>query len=67
PLAPGTKRVKEDWENLFFFGMVGSMVFGAALVYYKPDTNVQSWAMKEAKARMESRGETIEYKPKEQQ
>ena len=43
------------------------MVFGTALVYYKPDTNVQSWAMREAKARMESRGENIEYKSKEQQ
>ncbi|KAF8932004.1 Ndufb11, NADH dehydrogenase 1 beta subcomplex subunit [Dissophora ornata] len=63
PLPAGTKRVKEDWENIFMYGLMGSMVFGTALVYYKPDTNIQTWAMKEAKARMEAKGEVVEYKP----
>ncbi|KAF9170738.1 hypothetical protein BGX21_001612 [Mortierella sp. AD011] len=65
PLAPGAKRVKGDWENMFLYGFGGSMVFGTALVYYKPDTNVQTWAYKEAKARMEARGEPVEYKKQE--
>ncbi|KAI1313073.1 hypothetical protein EDD11_002710 [Mortierella claussenii] len=65
PLAPGTKRVKEDWENLFFYGFFGCMAFGAAVLYYKPDTNVQTWALREAKARMEASGQTVEYKKQE--
>jgi len=38
PLPPGQKRVKEDWENVWYFGMFGTMVFAAVLLYYKPDT-----------------------------
>ncbi|KAF9313225.1 hypothetical protein BG003_005487 [Podila horticola] len=65
PLPAGTKRVKEDWESLFFYGFMGSMVFGTAVIYYKPDTNVHTWAYREAKARMEARGEAVEYKKQE--
>jgi len=63
PPAPGTKRVKEDWENMWYAGMFGSMGLAAVLLYYKPDTTIQTWALKEAKARMEARGESVEYKP----
>lgn len=38
PLPPGQKRVKEDWENIWYFGMFGSMALAAVLLYYKPDT-----------------------------
>ncbi|KAF9386055.1 hypothetical protein CPC16_007730 [Podila verticillata] len=65
PLPAGTKRVKEDWEPMFFYGFMGSMVFGTAVIYYKPDTNVHTWAYREAKARMEARGEPVEYKKQE--
>ncbi|KAF9956607.1 hypothetical protein BGZ65_002562 [Modicella reniformis] len=67
PLPPGTKRVKEDWENMYIYGFMGSMVVGTAIVYYKPDTNVHSWAYREAKARMEARGEDVKYKPEQQE
>ncbi|KAG0223436.1 ESSS subunit of NADH:ubiquinone oxidoreductase-domain-containing protein [Mortierella sp. GBAus27b] len=67
PLPPGVKRVKEDWENLYFYGFFGSMIAGTVFMYYKPDTNVHSWAYREAKARLEARGEKIEYKPEDQQ
>ncbi|KAI0067725.1 hypothetical protein BV25DRAFT_1876391 [Artomyces pyxidatus] len=63
PLPPGQKRVKEDWENLWYIGMFGGMGLAAVLLYYKPDTSIQTWALKEAKARMEARGEKVEYKP----
>jgi len=63
PLAPGQKRVKEDWENIWYFGMFGSMGLAAVLLYYKPDTSIQGWALKEAKARMEARGEKVHYEP----
>ncbi|KAH8102463.1 Ndufb11, NADH dehydrogenase 1 beta subcomplex subunit [Cristinia sonorae] len=61
PLPPGQKRVKEPWERIWFWGMYGSMAVGAVLLYYKPDTSIQSWALKEAKARMEARGEKTDY------
>ncbi|KAI9242165.1 MAG: hypothetical protein BYD32DRAFT_457208 [Podila humilis] len=38
----GEKRVKEDWEPLFIYGFMGSMVFGTAVIYYKPDTYVHT-------------------------
>ncbi|TFY83595.1 hypothetical protein EWM64_g425 [Hericium alpestre] len=63
PLPPGQKRVKEDWENIWYLGMFGTMGLATLLLYYKPDTSIQRWALKEAKERMEARGETVEYKP----
>ncbi|PFH54540.1 hypothetical protein AMATHDRAFT_135062 [Amanita thiersii Skay4041] len=63
PLPPGQKRVKEDWENIWYIGMFGSMAFAALMLYYKPDTSIQTWALQEAKARMEARGEKYTYEP----
>jgi hypothetical protein len=63
PTPPGQKRVKEDWETIWHVGMFGTMGLTAVLLYYKPDTSIQSWALKEAKQRMEARGENYEYKP----
>ncbi|KAF9229354.1 hypothetical protein BS17DRAFT_723032, partial [Gyrodon lividus] len=82
PLPPGQKRVKEDWENIWYIGMFGSMAAAAVLLYYKPDTrrvvlfppvpstsnylslsSIQTWALKEAKERMEARGEKYKYEP----
>ncbi|ESK87879.1 nadh dehydrogenase 1 beta subcomplex [Moniliophthora roreri MCA 2997] len=63
PLPPGQKRVKEGWENIWYIGMFGSMAFAAVMLYYKPDTSVQTWALKEAKERMEVRGEKYKYEP----
>ncbi|KAH6917319.1 ESSS subunit of NADH:ubiquinone oxidoreductase-domain-containing protein [Coprinopsis sp. MPI-PUGE-AT-0042] len=63
PPPPGQKRVKEDWENVFMVGMFGTMAFASVMLYYKPDTTIQSWALKEAKERMEARGEKFRYEP----
>ena len=84
-MPPGQKRVKEDWENVWYIGMFGGMGAVGVLLYYKPDTryvrellllvkfdeidtdmlrcSIQTWALKEAKERMEARGEKVEYKP----
>lgn len=35
----GQKRVKEDWENIYYWGMGGGMAIAAVLLYYKPDTS----------------------------
>jgi len=63
PLPPGQKRVKEDWENIWYIGMFGTMAFAAVMLFYKPDTSIQTWALEEAKARMEARGEKYKYEP----
>ncbi|KIP12438.1 hypothetical protein PHLGIDRAFT_123987 [Phlebiopsis gigantea 11061_1 CR5-6] len=61
PLPPGQKRKKEDWENMWYIGMYGTMAVASVLLYYKPDTSIQTWALQEAKARMEARGEKTHY------
>ena len=35
---PGEKRVKEGWENVFYFGYVGSFVVACIAYAFKPDT-----------------------------
>ncbi|KIY47018.1 Ndufb11, NADH dehydrogenase 1 beta subcomplex subunit [Fistulina hepatica ATCC 64428] len=64
PPPPGKKRVKEGWENIWYIGMFGSMTFGAVMYYYKPGSSIQTWALEEAKQRMEARGEAYKYEPK---
>jgi len=43
--------------------MYGSMLLGGVLLYFKPDTSIQTWALKEAKQRMDARGEKYKYEP----
>jgi len=43
--------------------MFGAMLFASVMLYYKPDTDIQTWALKEAKERMEARGEKYKYEP----
>ncbi|TKY90180.1 hypothetical protein EX895_000178 [Sporisorium graminicola] len=59
----GQKRQKEDWENMYYFGLFGGMVFAGVVLLYKPDTSIQTWAMSEAKKRLESSGDVWQYKP----
>ncbi|KIJ45111.1 hypothetical protein M422DRAFT_167464 [Sphaerobolus stellatus SS14] len=63
PPPAGQKRKREDWELIWYWGMGGSLVVAVVGLYFKPDTSIQTWALKEAKARMEARGEATEYKP----
>jgi ESSS subunit of NADH:ubiquinone oxidoreductase (complex I) len=80
PPPPGQKRVREDWEMIWYVGMFGGMGVAGVLHYYKPDTryvltmrqsfdcsshlvSIQTWALAEAKARMEARGEKYKYEP----
>ena len=30
--------MKEDWENIWYIGMFGTMAFAGVMLYYKPDT-----------------------------
>ncbi|CAK5280555.1 unnamed protein product [Mycena citricolor] len=61
PPPPGFQRIKQPWENVWYYGMYGTMLVGGVLMYFKPDTSIQTWALKEAKLRMEERGEKYQY------
>ncbi|CAG8718042.1 2666_t:CDS:2, partial [Acaulospora morrowiae] len=61
PLPPGQKRVKEDWENIWYFGMGGCLLLGIVIAIYKPDTSIQSWALKEAEKRLKERNVSLDY------
>ncbi|SPO19796.1 uncharacterized protein UTRI_00188_B [Ustilago trichophora] len=59
----GQKRQKQDWENMWYFGLFGGMAFAGVVLMYKPDTSIQTWAMAEAKKRLEASGDVWQYKP----
>ncbi|CCF53872.1 hypothetical protein NDA11_007143 [Ustilago hordei] len=59
----GGKRQKEDWENMYYIGLFGGMAFAGIVLMYKPDTSIQSWAMVEARKRLEASGDVWQYKP----
>ncbi|KAI0030651.1 ESSS subunit of NADH:ubiquinone oxidoreductase-domain-containing protein [Vararia minispora EC-137] len=60
-LAPGQRRKWEWWEPYWYFGIFGGMGLATVGLYYKPDTSIKTWALQEAKSRMEARGEATDY------
>jgi len=62
PLPAGQKRKREDWELIWYFGMFGGMALAAVGLYFKPDTSIQTWALKEAKDRMDASDTEWQYK-----
>ncbi|BGP01131.1 hypothetical protein NBRC10512_000480 [Rhodotorula toruloides] len=61
PLKPGQKRVKEDWENIYYYGFGGTCLLTAIGLYYKRDTSIQTWARAEAMKKMEAEGTLPTY------
>lgn len=55
-VKPGEKYKNEGWEKPFFWGFCGSLVLFAAIVPFKPDTSIQTWALEEARRRLEAEG-----------
>jgi len=55
-VKPGQKYVKEGWENIFYFGFIGSLVVAGIAYVFKPDTSIQTWALEEARRRLEAEG-----------
>merc|ERR1712230_249449 len=43
-------------ENIWYYGFFGSLVFGLVGYCYKPDTSIQTWALEEARRRLEAEG-----------
>ncbi|KAF2206708.1 hypothetical protein CERZMDRAFT_115621 [Cercospora zeae-maydis SCOH1-5] len=55
-VKPGEKYENEGWENVWFYGFFGTMAFGVIGYCYKPDTSIQTWALEEARRRLEAEG-----------
>ncbi|KAL9030125.1 MAG: hypothetical protein Q9196_001716 [Gyalolechia fulgens] len=55
-IPPGEKREKEGWENVWIYGFFGGLLMGVVAYAYKPDTSIQTWALEEARRRLEIEG-----------
>ncbi|KAH8697501.1 ESSS subunit of NADH:ubiquinone oxidoreductase-domain-containing protein [Talaromyces proteolyticus] len=55
-VKPGQKYVKEGWENVWYYGFIGSLVAAGVAYVFKPDTSIQTWALEEARRRLEAEG-----------
>ncbi|PVF93412.1 hypothetical protein CPB86DRAFT_715471 [Serendipita vermifera] len=63
PRKDGSKRKREDWELIWHFGMGGSILLATGIFWFRPDTSISTWALEEAKARLEARGDAARYIP----
>ncbi|KAF2435268.1 hypothetical protein EJ08DRAFT_693149 [Tothia fuscella] len=55
-IPPGQKYEKEGWEGLAYYGICGSLIVAAVGYAFKPDTSIQTWALEEARRRLEAEG-----------
>ncbi|KAH7323505.1 ESSS subunit of NADH:ubiquinone oxidoreductase-domain-containing protein [Rhexocercosporidium sp. MPI-PUGE-AT-0058] len=55
-VKPGEKAEKEGWENVWVYGFFGSLALGVVGYAFKPDTSIQTWALEEARRRLEVEG-----------
>ncbi|KAK3402241.1 NADH:ubiquinone oxidoreductase 11.6kD subunit [Sordaria brevicollis] len=55
-VRPGEKYEREGWEIPFFYGMCGSFAVASVAYAFKPDTSIQTWALEEARRRLEAEG-----------
>ncbi|CAA9964933.1 NADH ubiquinone oxidoreductase 11.6kD protein [Pyrenophora teres f. maculata] len=55
-VKPGEQYEKEGWEGAMFWGFGGACAFGVVAYAFKPDTSIQTWALEEARRRLEAEG-----------
>ncbi|KXX78034.1 hypothetical protein MMYC01_205523 [Madurella mycetomatis] len=55
-VRPGEKYQNEGWEGPFFYGFWGSLIVFMIAYAWKPDTSIQTWALEEARRRLEAEG-----------
>lgn len=62
PLPPGQKRAWEDWEIMYNGAIWGGFLFVGIGLWYKPQTDIRSWARDEALVRelLTDAGEVLE-------
>ncbi|EPS42839.1 hypothetical protein H072_3121 [Dactylellina haptotyla CBS 200.50] len=55
-VPPGETRPNEGWEKLMWYGFFGAFAAFTVALAYKPDTSIQTWALEEARRRLEKEG-----------
>ncbi|KAF2690430.1 hypothetical protein K458DRAFT_439397 [Lentithecium fluviatile CBS 122367] len=55
-VKPGEKYEKEGWEGIWYWGFYGSFALATIAYAFKPDTSIQTWALEEARRRLEAEG-----------
>ncbi|KAK7188227.1 snf7 family protein [Paraphaeosphaeria sporulosa] len=55
-VKPGEKYQKEGWEGVWYWGFYGSFAVAIVAYAFKPDTSIQTWALEEARRRLEAEG-----------
>ncbi|KAJ5454329.1 uncharacterized protein N7458_005285 [Penicillium daleae] len=55
-VKPGQKYEKEGWEGIWYYGFIGSLLVAGVAYVFKPDTSIQTWALEEARRRLEAEG-----------
>ncbi|KAJ5665955.1 uncharacterized protein N7477_008403 [Penicillium maclennaniae] len=55
-IKPGQKYAKEGWEGVWYYGFIGSLLAAGVAYVFKPDTSIQTWALEEARRRLEAEG-----------
>ncbi|KAF2121383.1 NADH:ubiquinone oxidoreductase 11.6kD subunit [Lophiotrema nucula] len=55
-VKPGEKYEKEGWEGIWYWGFFGSIGLAVVAYAFKPDTSIQTWALEEARRRLEAEG-----------
>jgi len=55
-IRPGEKYEKEGWEDIFIYGFGGCFLVAGIAYVFKEDTSIQTWALEEARRRLEKEG-----------
>ncbi|MCJ1318699.1 hypothetical protein MMC15_004029 [Xylographa vitiligo] len=55
-IPPDEKYKKEGWETVWVWGFWGSLGVAVVAYAYKPDSSIQTWALEEARRRLEAEG-----------
>ncbi|KAL1306762.1 hypothetical protein AAFC00_005425 [Neodothiora populina] len=55
-VKPGEKYENEGWEKIWYWGFFAPLALCVIGYCYKPDTSIQTWALEEARRRLEAEG-----------
>ncbi|KAK7448675.1 NADH:ubiquinone oxidoreductase 11.6kD subunit [Colletotrichum acutatum] len=55
-VKPGEKYEKEGWETPFYTLFCGGIIATGVVLAFKPDTSLDTWALEEARRRLEKEG-----------
>ncbi|ROT34849.1 NADH:ubiquinone oxidoreductase 11.6kD subunit [Sodiomyces alkalinus F11] len=55
-VKPGEKYEREGWELPFYTIFCGGLALAGVVLAFKPDTSLDTWALEEARRRLEKEG-----------